>query len=412
MTSKLRAFFEGKKVLILGFGLEGKSTYKLLKMLDCAALVAVADAKPLPEELDCLKFTGDEYEQRVKELESETEYDIIMKSPGIALYDRVNESQKSKITSQSDLFLRFYEGNVVGVTGTKGKSTVSALINHILNNCGKKAILIGNIGIPPLENLSHYDDNTIVVIELSAQQLEYVKASPRIAVLLNIYPEHLDHFTDFEAYKAAKENIFKQQKPGDVLIYDETLKAPPNIKTKLIGAHNLYNIAVALKAATLCGAGVNTAIKAAETFSPLAHRLEPLGLENGIEYVNDSISTIPQSTVNALKALPDTDVLIVGGVDRGVCYDDLFEHLEKDENLKFLIALPGAGRRIAACFDNVHTAHRFEIYLASDLKDAVEFAKTVAKKRCLLSPAAASYDAYKNFEERGEHFKKLVKLHK
>ncbi|MDR1753542.1 MAG: UDP-N-acetylmuramoyl-L-alanine--D-glutamate ligase [Eubacterium sp.] len=412
MRDKLIDFFSGKSVLILGFGLEGKSTYRILTELNCAGNIMVADRNPIIEDLDCRVFIGENYLKNIKN------YDIIMKSPGIALLDSLPESEKAKITSQTDLLLRFCKSKTVGVTGTKGKSTTASLIYHILKNCGKKSALTGNIGIPPLDDYELYDDDTIVVCELSSHQLEYVKASPDIAVILNIFPEHLDHYVSFKAYKSAKENIFKFQNQDGIVIYDEELvsdsyisiidkKIPiSDVKTKLIGRNNLNNIAVSLKVSVFLGCFLDEAVKAVESFVPLKHRLEPIGNINGVEYINDSISTIPQAAINALISLPGSDTLIVGGMDRGISYDILIDFL-KDGSVLNLIVLPGAGYRIADEIEAAYTP-KFSIYRAQDLENAVRFAKSVTKLRCILSPAAASYDFYKNFEERGEHFRTLV----
>ena len=141
-----------------------------------------------------------------------------MKSPGIALLDMVSDEIKEKVTSQTDLLLRFRSNTVIGITGTKGKSTTSSLTCHILKECGKNAVLIGNIGIPPLERINEFEDDTIIVCEMSCHQLEYVKASPDIAVLLNIFEEHLDHYVDFNAYRGAKENIYHYMDEKGMLI--------------------------------------------------------------------------------------------------------------------------------------------------------------------------------------------------
>lgn len=407
--TELRDFFKDKRILILGFGLEGKSTLEILKAISCEIIIADKN----PEAVKDLPFeicTGEEYLSAIYD----NVIDIIMKSPGIPLLGEIPAHVKDKITCQTDLLLRFRKNKIIGITGTKGKSTVSSLIFHILNYCGKPAELIGNIGVPPLEN--EYTPETILVCEMSCHQLEYVKASPDVAIFLNLYEEHLDHYNSFEDYRAAKENIFRFQKPeaGDILIRgeDEDLKIyralinPEN--SKLRGEHNYNNMAVAVKAAVLFGCDEGEAVKAAESFPGLPHRLEVFTEINGVKYVNDSISTIPAAVIAAVDAFPDTDTLIIGGMDRGINYSLLIDFLEKNVIIN-IIALPDSGHKVA----DMLTARgdRPNLYRAKDMQDAVNHAVKVTKRRCILSPAAASYGFYKNFEERGEHFKETVKCY-
>lgn len=235
MKEKLRNFFEGKKVLILGFGREGHSTLDLIKEFDCKIGISDRNLSVTPELEQYDLFSGENY------LDAISEYDIVMKTPGIALLDKLPDKDKQKITGQTDLLLRFCENKIIGVTGTKGKSTTSSLIHHILEYCEKSSVLIGNIGIPPLTITDHIESDTIIVCEMSCHQLEYVKASPDIAILLNVYEEHLDHYVDFNAYRRAKENIYRFQSCDDILIYSndccsDELNSVPSKKYLLLKA--------------------------------------------------------------------------------------------------------------------------------------------------------------------------------
>ena len=431
MKEKLRSFFEGKKVLILGFGREGRSTLDLIKEFDCKIGISDQSLSVTPELERYELFSGENY------LDAISDYDIVMKTPGIALFDKLSEKDKSKITGQTDLLLRFCKNKIIGVTGTKGKSTTSSLIHHILEHCGKSSVLIGNIGVPPLTITDSIEKDTVIVCEMSCHQLEYVQASPDIAVLLNIYEEHLDHYTDFSAYRRAKENIYRFQSCDDTLIYNsecysDELDAVPSKKIsasqrdeadvyikeknivfhgevilgeklapKLEGEHNLYNIAVAIAAAAECGCDLQAAIGSVHDFNGLEHRMEIVRTVNGVKYVNDSISTIPLATINAVKAF-SADTVIIGGMDRGINYDVLVEYLNTGAAAN-VICLPDSGYRVA---DMLKTdSHVFRV---KDMDEAVSKAYEVTKKCCVLSPAAASYGFYKNFEERGRHFKELV----
>ncbi|MDR2558556.1 MAG: UDP-N-acetylmuramoyl-L-alanine--D-glutamate ligase [Oscillospiraceae bacterium] len=424
--TELHDFFKNKTVLILGFGLEGKSTLAMLRDFSCS--IVIADKNPeAVKDLPYKLYTGENYLDAL----CDDEVDIIMKSPGISFKGlEIPREILQKITSQTDLLLRFSKNKIVGITGTKGKSTVSSLIHHILKYCGKPAALIGNIGVPPLEPIGarktqhRATPETIFICEMSCHQLEFVRASPDIAVFLNLYEEHLDHYNSFADYRAAKENIFLYQKNEDLLIYLDELESPELLiskseklalsyeqpktyKSRLPGKHNQYNIRVALEVCERLGCNEKDVISALENFNGLPHRLEFAGTINGAEYVNDSISTIPRAVILAVETYPDTDTLIIGGMDRGICYAELVDFIDKNKNCGIInmIALPDSGHNIA---DKIKNSN-INIYRAKNMEDAVQYAVRVTKRRCILSPAAASYNTYKNFEERGEHFKALIK---
>lgn len=432
LKEEIYKIFRKKSVVILGFGREGKSTLELLRNADCKEII-ISDRNEIPPEqaTGCTLCTGEGY------LSCLEGADIIMKTPGIGLKNTVSDSIKEKITSQTDILLRLCRDKVIGVTGTKGKSTVSSLIYHFLTACGKKTMLIGNIGVPPLQRIDELSDDMTAVCEMSCHQLEYVKASPHTSVLLNVYPEHLDHYEDFDAYRAAKLNITKFQSRDDLLVVAEELlpiittdaviktigfgcgfsgtengeiyigdRVIPhaNINTALKGEHNLYNIAAAITAANNVGCDTDTCLKSLSDFNGLEHRLEFVGVVNGAEYINDSISTAPQTAIAALKAFPDTDTLIIGGMDRGIPYDELSDYLNGDTSVKNLIILPDSGIRAAKGVTNPDINKLY----ADNMEQAVKLSKQYTKVRCILSPAAASYGFYKNFEERGRHFKALV----
>ncbi|MCM1335042.1 MAG: UDP-N-acetylmuramoyl-L-alanine--D-glutamate ligase [Bacteroides sp.] len=425
----IERFFCGKKVLILGFGREGRSTLGLLRNIDCTVGIADKNLAVTDEIKDLALHGGENY------LDAMADYDIIMKSPGVPLLGEIPEEIKKKITGQTDLLLRFCPNPIVGITGTKGKSTTSSLIFHFLKNAGKDALLVGNIGVPPLECLGSLRENTIVVCEMSCHQLEYVHASPRVGVYLNLFEEHLDHYNSFADYARAKENIWKYQSADDLLIAEKALIDPAigsrvvsaslsekadisltenglfylgksipfsALPTRLIGRHNYYNIGIAMRAAAAFGCTEEEMERALPSFYGLPHRLESVGFFGGAEYINDSISTCPSTTIAAVRSFDRVDTLIIGGMDRGIDYGELVDFINKSA-IEHVVLLPDSGHKLADRLDPQKRA----IYIAKDLADAVRYAKKVTKIRCLLSPAAASYGFYKNFEERGEHFRKL-----
>lgn len=427
---ELKPLFAGKRCAILGMGREGRVWLELLQRLGVCAEIAAADMKP-QEIAGVTGLYGEDY------LERAAEYDLILQSPGVIIKDRYDERTKAKLLTQTELLLRLKPCRVIGVTGTKGKSTTSSLIAHFLTACGIKNMLIGNIGVPPLARLAEMDGETVAVCEMSCHQLEFVRHSPDTAVLLNIFPEHLDHYVSFEAYAAAKRNIYRYQRAQDVCIINaDCLESAPagktltaalgkradvcavngsisicgreisaqEIHTQLRGRHNLYNIAVALAAAQTVGADIDRCLASLPKFRGLEHRLEFVAQKNGVEYINDSICTIPEAAVAAVKAFDGgADCLILGGMDRGIPYGVLGDFLNTGA-VANVILLPDSGRRIGALVTNPAV----NLVYVQDMAQAVAEAARAARRRVILAPASASYGFYKNFEERGKHFKALV----
>ncbi len=413
-----------KKILILGLGREGLSTYKVLRKAFPDKKLAIADGNPDVRSL-LQDDTNIEYRLGEDYLLSIRDFDLVFKTPGISLKDFAC-SEREKITSQTDVFMQYFGRQTIGVTGTKGKSTTSSLIAHILKENGKDVVLLGNIGIPAFDKLSEISENTIVVFELSAHQLEYVHHSPKAAVLLNIFPEHLDHFKNFDAYRLAKLNVTKYQHKDDLLVTTKALaediltsKAttlffeegnninPDTIQLK--GIHNLNNVKAAVLAARFFGVKEQNAVKSAGSFKPLPHRMEYVGYYGNIHFYNDSISTIPQSAIAAIEAIGNIDTLILGGFDRGLDYLSLLEFVERS-TIKNIIFTGMAGKKMFALFSGMNH-HGKLTFLVDGLVEAFEIIKkhTPENGICLLSPAAASYDQYHNFEHRGDVFKALAK---
>lgn len=423
MKQDIINFLNNKKILIIGFGREGKSALEFIKENVSYKDLAIADKNDI--KIDGIKtYIGDNY------LDSTKDYDIVIKSPGIIIKDYISDKEKEKITSLTDLFLRFCPNKIIGITGTKGKSTTSSLIYHILKENNYDTYLIGNIGIPCFDVIDLIKENTILVYELSCHQLEFVKASPDISVLLNLYEEHLDHYNGINEYINAKKNIYKYHSKDNHLIYgnlsnymsDKEINSInttlhniynyneiniDNIKTNLIGTHNRYNIITAIIATNLVGIKKEDALKAVESFNGLEHRLEYVGTFKNIKFYNDSIATACEAVISACNSITDVNTIIIGGMERNINYDNLVEYLTKS-NIENIILLPNTNIRIKEIFDKY--SHNKNIILVKDMEEAVDVSYKVTKPNtsCLLSPAAASYGFYLNFEKRGEHFKELV----
>lgn len=442
MISLLKKYTDGKNVLLLGFGREGKATYRRLCEAGGCASVTIADKNPvrdaLPESVKLI--IGDSYQKTLND------YDIVFKSPGVVL-EQPYDSYTCKITSQTEIFLEKYASQVIGITGTKGKSTTTTLIHHILSENGVDSVLTGNIGIPCFDVADSIHENTRVVFELSCHQLENIKFSPSAAVFLNLFEEHLDHYGTFEKYADAKRNIYRHQKQGDVLFCNTDVKpeisecssriitvsqkdstadvfVPSDVISyesekvnvpvndmKLAGNHNCYNVAVACAVCRMCGLSADDIMKSVCTYSPLPHRLEYIGTKDGVKYYDDSISTICAAAVQAVVSLKDVDTLLIGGMDRGIDYSELEEFLS-DCTVSNIILMSDSGKRILDEIKSRYTDEAFlsKLHLTEKLEGAVKLAKELTAKgtSCVMSPAAASYNDFKNFEERGDAFRELV----
>ena len=433
MKDRLKKYLLNKSILILGYGREGKSVFNLLLQLGLTEQIGIADINKINiEEHPEFKhqtitfYDGDNY------LEATQDYDVVIKSPGVIIKDYLSLTEKKKITSSTDLFLRFCSNKIIGITGTKGKSTTSSIIYHLLKENNYDVLLMGNIGIPCFDMLDQINKDTIIVYELSCHQLEFIQASPDISVLLNVYEEHLDHYNSLKDYVNAKKNIYKYQKENDYLIYGDIFEHISNkeinslklnkinlydnplaiefkdIKTSLIGEHNLYNIILAIIVCDIIGLSKEKSLKVISKFKGLKHRLEYIGKFHNIHFYNDSIATAQEAVINAVNSFSLVNTIIIGGMDRDLNYSKLVQFL-CNSTVENIILLPETHKRINELFVDNNCSNN--IIIANNMEDAVNHAFKVTKNEgiCLLSPAAASYGFYKNFEERGNHFKELVK---
>lgn len=448
MIDKIKYEFENKYIGILGFGREGKSTLNYIINNVNKARVVILDQNDVElkeyeilisktnNNIELSKITGKNY------MSFMPDFDVIIKSPGVSLKDMDITNILPKITSQTNLFLKYFKNKVIGVTGTKGKSTTSTLIYEILKT-KYNVSLIGNIGVPCFEELKNINIKDYFVFELSAHQLEFTKYSPHISVFLNIYEEHLDYYNTFSNYLRAKQNIYLNQDKDDIYIFNKEQKEilngeniiiskcieiESNIKndkftfenceiTTLIGRHNFYNMNTAIKVASVLEVDNKEILTALQNFKSLPHRLECFKIENGIKYIDDSISTIPEATISAVNSIEKVGTLLIGGMDRNIDYTPLVEYIkEVDENkhdakILNVIFMYESGKRIYNELQNIKL-NNIKIYYIETLDEAVKLCKQINVKdfACVLSPAAASYGFFKNFEERGDKFKNLINI--
>lgn len=422
---------KGKKILIVGFGREGKSVFSYLRK-NCRGIeISVADrnhnAVKYLQHLET--FSGEDYLSKIGK------FDTVIKSPGIPPSGLFRKARH--LTTPTNIFFEKCKGTVIGVTGTKGKSTTSTFIAHILAFGRAKKMrsrtyqpdirLIGNVGKPALDYLDGATERTVFVMELSSYQLMDIRYSPRVAVLLPIYEEHLNYHGGFANYVKAKANITKFQTPDDFLYYYEANKycreiAKKSCATKvpfkkfvgdtpLLGEANRINSGAAIAVATHFVIKGKIILNAINSFAPLPHRLESVGKYKGIEFINDSLATIPEATMHALEAFGErAQTLIAGGFDRGVSFTRLGKELSKSF-VKTLILFPDTGEKIEAALKSADPKSKIRIFKTDEMTEAVRLAYKHTPKGavCLMSPASTSFNLFKDYEERGNKFKEAVR---
>ena len=446
MYNKILEKLNNKNIAILGFGKEGKSTYNFIRRYSNQTLTILdkndilKNNEYLKEDKNLTIITGDTY------LNNLDQFDLIIKAPGIALLDIDLTNIENKLTSQLELILEINKKNIIGITGTKGKSTTTSLLYNIIKDQNENTFLLGNIGNPILDYIEQFNEESILVIEMSSHQLEFVHQSPHIGVILNLYQDHLDHTGTLEKYHNDKMHMFKYQDKSDIGIYDGQNEYLINLVNKnnyesklynfkvnekadiyvennkiyhnnemiydgnqernLIGSHNLKNIMVTLLITKLLNLDIKKAISTINKFNPLEHRLECVGTYNNITYFDDTIATIPEATINGINGLGNVDTLIFGGMDRNIDYNSFIEFL-KNSNISNLIGLPETGHKICNKLKNTNK----NIYIVETIDEAVDIADKYTKPNhiCLLSPAASSYNKFKNFEEKGNYYKNVIK---
>jgi len=458
--------FEDKKIALLGFGIENISIAKffLEHKINFSILDREDDklgnsvGQKMIEDNKLNFIAGKDY------LKNLSDFDIIIRSPGVPyLTPEIQKAKKAgrEITSSTKLFFEFCPAKIIGVTGTKGKGTTASLILNILNeellsspkkSKFKKAYLVGNIGIAPFDIIDDIEKDDLIVFELSSFQLQDLEKSPHVAVVVNLDQDHLDYHKNLKEYQSAKESILKYQSKNDFAVinydypaskkmekigkgkkyffsskkeikngayvnenndvfvdFEEKIKICNITEIKLIGRHNLENIAAASIVGKLLSIPLEAISEAVKNFEGLPHRLEFVRNIDGVKFYNDSFSTNPVPTIAAIKSFKKPITVILGGSFKGADFSKLAEEIG-DSSVKTVILIGEESTRIRKSLEN----QGLKINILNGGKEIDSVVNLALKQTpvsgvVLFSPACASFDMFKDYKDRGNKFKIAVK---
>jgi len=445
MLDNVKSFVKNKTVCVLGLGISNLPLLKILCEAECD--ITVRDKNELTgEALELIKkynintITGDNYL-------SDISCDIVFRSPGI-MYSHPeiqNAIRKgSFVTSEMELFFELCPATIIGITGSDGKTTTTTVISEILKADGKKVFLGGNIGAPLLPLLDEMSDKDFCVVELSSFQLMSMKKSPYISVITNITPNHLDKHKNYQEYIDAKKNIMLYQDKNGIFVTNNSNEITKEIGKEANGKLRTFSLDsdsdIHLKNGTICyndekilkvadikipglynvenymaaiGALYDivkkeSIVETAESFGGVAHRVEFVRELQGVKYYNSSIDSSPNRTKNTLSVFNNKVVMISGGKDKGIPYDEIGPEIIK--HVRVLILIGATSKAIEDAVNKADKNHTVKIIHAKTYPEAVKLAKENAQsgESVVLSPASTSFDMFKNFEERGNLYKELV----
>ncbi len=419
-----------KRILIIGYGVEGQAIHEYLKKHCPDSEIGIADKKD-----------GEGY------LGKQKDYDLAIKSPGIK-----PSSVTIQYTTTTNIFMSNCKGKTIGVTGTKGKGTTSSIIYEMLKKDGQEVYLGGNIGVSPINFIDQLSDKSWTVLELSSFQLQDIQKSPHIAVVLMVTSDHLNYHRDIAEYVEAKRNILRFQTKDDFAIVNRDYPASNEsdvltqgkvfyvsseretnsgcfaLNGKIIvrkndsddeiidvsdillpGRHNLENITAAVMAARLAGVSKDNIISVLKTFKGLEHRLELAREINGVKYYNDSFAVAPEATIAAIEAFTAPEILILGGSSKNSDFTELGKVISNAKNIKAIIGIGDEWWEIKSKIKD-QKSNILMVEDATDMRTVVSAASKIASSGdvVLLSPACASFGMFKNYKDRGEQFKKEV----
>ena len=439
LIRSLKNKYLGKKVLVVGLGLQGGGVGIAKFFAEIGAIVTVTDKKnetQLFQSIDRLKQLSDKivFHLGRHSVEDFTNADVIFKGPSVRWDSpEIIEAQKNNIPIEMEMafVVTNYPGKVIGITGTRGKSTTTNLIFNVLKESGFKVTLGGGLpGISTIECLKEADEESWLVAELSSWALSSfhrAKISPHISVFTNLYPDHLNYYKNLEDYFYDKEAIFQYQKEEDYLVINKSLKALgknfcapsllffskknfPYPLTYLKGEHNLENAAATLKVAEILKIDKNKAVEAIKNFGGLPYRQQVVGKKGNVIFVNDTTSTTPIATIKAIDAFKDKKiVLILGGNSKNLPYDELIKQLD---NVEKIVLLAGSFTDQILDTSEVSFTEKISKQVYDDLQKAVREAYRIAldlkNSYVLFSPGATSFAMFNNEFHRGEEFNRIV----
>lgn len=455
----VNTYFEhlkGKRVVVIGLGISNRPLVRMLleRGIPVECRERTQRDKLLPEVLELEKMgakltLGDEYLENIQA-------DVVFRTPGLnrnVPQLKKLEEQGTVITSEMEAFFAVCPCKIFGVTGSDGKTTTTTLIAKLLEGAGKTVYCGGNIGTPLLPLAEQMQPGDVAVVELSSFQLMGMTVSPQVSVITNLSPNHLDIHKDMEEYVSSKENIYLHQNPEDTVILNRdnslTNGLVPKAKGKVMqfsrfervergyylrsdnmicrvdgemeeeimnaseilipGVHNIENYMTAFCAVD----GIvskDVMLELARTFGGVAHRIELVRVKDGVRYYDSSIDSSPNRTMAALRSFPEKVILVAGGKDKGIAYDDLGPVLLEHVKLMVLTGMTAGKIRAAAEQTPGYNGDNPVILDVEDFDDAIRAAAAEAKDGdvVILSPASTSFDRFRNFEERGDRFKKVV----
>jgi UDP-N-acetylmuramoylalanine--D-glutamate ligase len=456
--------WSGKKVIVIGAARQGTALSRYLASKGAQVILTdMHSLDELPANLPDLEKLGIQLRLGGHPLELLEGADLVCVSGGVPLtipFIQAALQRGIPLSNDSQIFLEACPAQVIGITGSSGKTTTTALVGLMaqkyfeMKQNGHRAWVGGNIGNPLIEQVDQIDEDDLVVLELSSFQLELMTRSPQIAAILNITPNHLDRHGSMQAYIAAKSRIIRFQHPGDVAILNrddpgswslaenlksdlisfgfqkpdskqngtyiykdaiwlqlgrESLKMLPLEWIQLPGRHNIANVLAACAIATAASLALPAIQTAIEEFTGIPHRLEFIRNINGADWYNDSIATAPERTMAAIEAFEGPLVLLLGGRDKNLPWDDLSQLIH--QRVRAVVLFGEAAGLIERALGAVKKEETLQVISrCNTLEEAVQAAAKLAQPgdTVLLSPGCTSFDAFKDFEERGEYFRKLV----
>ena len=443
-----------KKVLVFGSGISGIGASRLLESMGKEVILYDGNTSLDPEKMKQQIGEGTKVEVILGELSDEVinELEMVVMSPGVPTDLPVVNKMRDlgiMISGEVELAYTYGKGDVLAITGTNGKTTTTALLGEIMKNYKESVFVVGNIGNPYTTEVLNMNEKSVAVAEVSSFQLETIhEFRPRVSAILNITPDHLNRHHTMEAYIAAKEDIAKNQTAEDtcVLNYEDEVtrkfgekvaakvlyfssqrklekgiyledgniiynNGEPEVichvdELKLLGTHNHENVMAASAMAAAYGVPMDVIRKTVKEFAGVAHRIEFVCEKNGVAYYNDSKGTNPDAAIKGIQAMNRPTVLIGGGYDKDSTYEEWIEAF--DGKVTYFVLLGQTKEKIAQAARNCGFEN---IVMTESLEEAVEACARLARPgdAVLLSPACASWGMFKNYEERGDKFKELVK---